>query len=82
MPGPPGAVQAPHIDVLLFARGLLQRLVTRIYFADEPERNAGDPVLSRVPADRRATLLAEPTDDGYRFDIRIQGEHETIFFAV
>jgi protocatechuate 3,4-dioxygenase alpha subunit len=85
-PGPvPGArnePQAPHIDVSLFARGLLHRLVTRIYFADEPELNACDPVLMRVSADRRDTLLAKPTSDGYRFDIRIQGERETVFFAI
>jgi protocatechuate 3,4-dioxygenase alpha subunit len=78
-----GAVmQAPHIAVSVFARGLLHRCVTRIYFADEAEANAADPILSAVPADRRATLIAEPTDDGYRFDIRIQGERETVFFDV
>jgi protocatechuate 3,4-dioxygenase, alpha subunit len=82
VPGPRGETQAPHIDVSLFARGMLRRVITRIYFADEPELNAADPVLSRVPADRRDTILAEPTDDGYRFDIRIQGERETVFFAV
>ena len=85
-PGPvPGLgeqVQAPHIDVTLMARGMLHRVVTRIYFADEPERNAADPVLVRLPANRRATLLAQPTDDGYRFDIRVQGDAETVFFAV
>ena len=82
VPGRRGETQAPHIDVSLFARGMLHRLVTRIYFADEPELNAADPVLSRVPADRLDTLLAKPTDDGYRFDIRIQGDDETVFFAV
>ena len=56
--------------------------MTRIYFADEAEANAADPVLARVPADRRATLLAQPTDDGYAIDIRIQGEGETVFFSV
>jgi protocatechuate 3,4-dioxygenase alpha subunit len=80
-------VQAPHIDVSLMARGMLHRVVTRIYFADEAEANAADPVLRSVPADRRDTLLAQPTDDGYRFDIRIQGPPtqprlETVFFAV
>ena len=81
---PPLAVdgQAPHLAVNLFARGLLHRLVTRIYFADQSEANATDPVLSRVPAGRRDTLLAESTDDGYRFDIRIQGPGETVFFDV
>jgi protocatechuate 3,4-dioxygenase alpha subunit len=77
-----GAAQAPHIDVSLFARGMLHRVVTRIYFADEAEHNAADPVLASVPADRRDTLLAQPTDDGYRFDIRVQGPGETVFFAV
>jgi protocatechuate 3,4-dioxygenase alpha subunit len=56
--------------------------VTRIYFADETEANASDPVLSRVPAERRSTLLAEPVDGGYHFDIRFQGPDETVFFAV
>jgi len=85
IPAPPtlsGAKQAPHIDVSVFARGMLHRCVTRIYFADEAEANAGDPVLARVPAERRATLLAEPDSGGYRFDIRFQGPHETVFFAV
>ncbi len=81
--GPNGsAAQAPHIDVSVFARGMLNRVVTRIYFADEEAANAADPVLARVPADRRGTLIAEPTGDGYRLDIRLQGEGETVFFAV
>jgi protocatechuate 3,4-dioxygenase alpha subunit len=74
--------QAPHVDVSVFARGLLDRLVTRIYFADEPDANAGDPVLASIPAERRGTLVAARTDDGYRLDIRLRGEHETVFFAV
>jgi protocatechuate 3,4-dioxygenase, alpha subunit len=82
VPGPGNSPQAPHIAVSVFARGMLHRSVTRIYFADEERANAIDPVLSRVPQDRRATLLAQPTDDGYRFDIRLQGEGETVFFAV
>jgi protocatechuate 3,4-dioxygenase alpha subunit len=77
-----GLAQAPHIDVSVFARGMLHRCVTRIYFADEPEANAADPVLARVPPDRRGTLIAEPSGNGYRFDIRLQGEGETVFFAV
>ena len=79
---PDGSVQAPHIDVWLFARGMLNRCVTRIYFGDEEQANAADPVLARVPADRRQTLIAQPTTDGYRFDIRLQGSGETVFFAV
>ena len=80
----PGAVpgQAPHIDVSLFARGMLNRVVTRIYFPDYAEANASDPVLSSVPAERRHTLLARPAEDGYRFDIRLQGDEETVFFDV
>jgi len=82
VPGLGDTVQAPHIDVSVFARGMLHRSVTRIYFADETEANATDPVLARVPVDRRGTLLATPTDDGYRFDIRFQGADETVFFDV
>jgi protocatechuate 3,4-dioxygenase, alpha subunit len=82
VPGPDGTAQAPHIDVSVFGRGMLHRVVTRIYFADEPEANAADPVLAAVPGDRRDTLLAEPTDHGYRFDIHLQGPRETVFFAV
>ena len=83
-PAPPtlgGGEQAPHIAVSLFARGMLHRVVTRIYFADEERANAADPVLAAVPAERRATLLAQPTRDGYRFDIHLQGPDETVFFA-
>jgi protocatechuate 3,4-dioxygenase alpha subunit len=85
-PGPvrglDATIQAPHIVVSLLARGMLNRVVTRIYFADEPELNAADPVLATVPPGRRGTLLAEPIEGGYRFDIRLQGEGETAFFAV
>ncbi len=69
---------AAHLAVSVFARGLLDRVVTRIYLEPDP----GDPVLARVPAARRDTLLAERTDDGYRFDIRLQGPGETVFFDV
>jgi protocatechuate 3,4-dioxygenase alpha subunit len=83
VPAADGGMQAPHIDLSVFARGLLDRVVTRVYFADEPAANAVDPVLSSI-ADRaaRATLLAQPSIDGYRFDIRLQDENETVFFAV
>ncbi len=77
-----GTPQAPHIDVTLFARGMLNRVVTRLYFADETEANATDPVLATVPAERRNTLLAQPTADGYRFDIHLQGPGETVFFDI
>ncbi|HVP03402.1 MAG TPA: protocatechuate 3,4-dioxygenase subunit alpha [Solirubrobacteraceae bacterium] len=82
VPGPGGAAQAPHLAVSLFARGMLHRLVTRIYFADEPEANALDPILARIPPERRATLLAQPADAGYRFDIRLQGPDETVFLDI
>jgi protocatechuate 3,4-dioxygenase alpha subunit len=80
VPAPHGAGQAPHIAVSVFCRGLLHRCVTRIYFADEQAANAADPVLASVPEGRRETLLARPTDDGYRFDIHLQGDDETVFF--
>ncbi len=79
----PGCVddrQAPHIDVSVFARGLLQRLVTRIYFPDEAA-NSKDPVLASLAADRRATLIARSEGPGLAFDVRLQGEGETVFFA-
>jgi protocatechuate 3,4-dioxygenase, alpha subunit len=82
VPGPGARTQAPHIDVSVFGRGMLNRCVTRIYFADEPEANAADPVLASVPAQRRDTLLAQPVDGGYRFDIHLQGPGETVFFAL
>jgi protocatechuate 3,4-dioxygenase, alpha subunit len=78
--GPGGTVQAPHVDVSVFARGMLDRCVTRMYFADESQANATDPVLSRVAEHRRHTLVAEPTEQGYRFDIHLQGPDETVFF--
>ena len=72
--------QAPHIDVSVFARGLLDRVVTRIYFADESAANDADPVLATVPEHRRGTLIAQRRDDGYHFDVRLQGADETVFF--
>jgi protocatechuate 3,4-dioxygenase alpha subunit len=80
LPGPGGARQAPHLTVSVFARGVLVRLATRIYFSDEAA-NDGDPVLALVPAGRRDTLIAQRGGDGvFRFDIRLQGEGETVFF--
>jgi len=78
----PGRVdgQAPHVDVSVFARGLLNRVVTRIYFPDED--NSGDPVLDGLDEEQRATLVAEAVEYGYRFDIHLQGPRETTFFAV
>jgi protocatechuate 3,4-dioxygenase, alpha subunit len=77
---PSGAIAAPHIDVSVFARGMLHRVVTRWYFADEEEANAADPVLATVTPERRETLLAKPLDGGYTIDIRLQGPGETVFF--
>ena len=85
VPGPQGQMQAPHINVLVLGRGLLKQLHTRIYFADEAG-NAADPVLTLVAdAARRATLIARPVAGRagvYAFDIRLQGDGETVFFAV
>jgi protocatechuate 3,4-dioxygenase alpha subunit len=82
VPDGEGGLQAPHLDVSVFARGLLDRVVTRIYFADEAEANAEDVVLRGLPEDRRQTLIAVRTDDGYRLDLYLQGDRETVFFAV
>jgi protocatechuate 3,4-dioxygenase, alpha subunit len=86
LPAPGGGTEAPHLDVTVFARGLLDRVVTRIYFADEAEANAADPVLASVPEDRRGTLIAVPPPGGppsaFRFDIRLQEPQETVFFDV
>ncbi len=77
-----GRAQARHINVCLFARGLLHELYTRIYFAGDPGL-ASDPLLGCVPEDRRRTLIASPeaATGTWRFDIHLQGEHETVFFA-
>jgi len=77
-----GTAQAPHIAMSVFARGMLRRAVTRVYFGDEAEANASDPLLRYLPADRAATLVAARTGDGYRFDVRIQGDQETVFLDV
>jgi len=82
-PGPDGASspQAPHVMVSVFARGLLKRAVTRIYFPDETEANAADPVLSSIgDPELRRTLIASDEGDALRFDIRLQGEEQTAFF--
>jgi protocatechuate 3,4-dioxygenase alpha subunit len=79
---PGGGLQAPHLAVGVFARGLLKRVVTRLYFPDEVEANAADPVLAGLAASRRASLVAIPEDGALRFDIHLQGPRETTFFAV
>jgi protocatechuate 3,4-dioxygenase alpha subunit len=81
----PGASppSAPHINVIVLARGLLRQLVTRIYFPDEAEANAADPLLSSLGDDNvRATLIARPLDGVLRFDIHLQGDRETAFLDV
>ena len=80
--GASGSPDAPHLSVAIFARGLLKPAWTRIYFEDEADANATDSVLASVPVDRRGTLIAERTDDGYRLDLRLQGTDETVFFDV
>jgi protocatechuate 3,4-dioxygenase alpha subunit len=93
LPTPGGGSAAPHLDVTVMARGMLDRVVTRVYFADDAEALEQDEVLAAVPAGRRATLVAVPRADlpddapagpdvDYRLDIRLQGEHETVFFDV
>lgn len=83
LPTPGGETEAPHVDVSVFARGLLHRLVTRIYFPDETAANAADPVLRSLVDDAaRATLVAAAVEGGYRLDIRLQGPDETVFFVV
>ena len=83
VPGPGDRPQAPHIDVSVFARGLLNRLVTRIYFPDESEANAEDAVLSLIQDKAaRQTLIAQLEDGALRFDIRLQGDGETTFFVI
>lgn len=74
--------EAPHLDVLVFARGLLRQLATRIYLPDAAAANANDPVLREIEDERRSTLIAEVEGDVLRFDIRLQGESETVFFAI
>jgi protocatechuate 3,4-dioxygenase alpha subunit len=81
--GPQGSVQAPHIVVTIFMRGLLLQLYTRIYFAGQAA-NAADPILANVPEERRSTLLARPEENSsncYRWDVHLQGNEETVFFV-
>jgi protocatechuate 3,4-dioxygenase alpha subunit len=85
VPGADGSLQAPHLNVTVFARGLLNRLITRIYFPGDP-LNVHDSVLNVVPRARRSTLIATacvPTSEAtLRFDVVLQGEGETVFFSV
>lgn len=85
-PGADTAGEAPHINVIVLMRGMLLHAFTRVYFADESEANAKDPVLNSVPAERRNTLVAQRSEAGgavtYRLDIHMQGPIETVFFDV
>ena len=84
VPGPRNALQAPHLNVAIFARGMLKQLYTRMYFAGDPA-NSEDAVLALVPQERRESLLAQPVvshPGHWRFDIHLQGERETVFFDV
>jgi protocatechuate 3,4-dioxygenase alpha subunit len=88
VPHPNGGMQAPHISLTIQARGMLDATFTRIYFDDEAEANDADPVLQSVPPARRSTLIARRVEDAdssvptYEFDIRYQGDDETVFFDV
>ncbi|HEX2333709.1 MAG TPA: protocatechuate 3,4-dioxygenase subunit alpha [Burkholderiales bacterium] len=80
VPGPDGKLQAPHITVTLFMRGLLKQLQTRIYFPDDPA-NADDPVLNLIPPERRGSLIAKRRADGeFEWNVVLQGRNETVFF--
>jgi protocatechuate 3,4-dioxygenase alpha subunit len=84
VPGTGNAAQAPHLNLAVFGRGMMKQLYTRIYFAGDPA-NLGDPVLALVPVERRDMLMAHPDaarPGGWRFDVRLQGEGETVFFDV
>jgi len=81
--GPGDAMQAPHLVVLVFMRGLLRHLVTRIYFGDETAANGSDPILELVPAERRETLMAQRESGNaatFAWNLRLQGDDETVFF--
>ena len=84
VPGRGNTLQAPHINLILFARGMVNHAFTRIYFSDEAGANGTDPVLSAVEPGRRATLIAARRETAgnvvYRFDIHLQGAAETVFF--
>lgn len=82
VPGPGNTLQAPHITLAIFARGLMNHVTTRLYFAAEP-RNEADPILALVPEARRPTMLARETAPAvWTLDIRLQGEGETVFLDV
>ena len=84
VPGSGNVLQAPHLNLAIFARGMLKQLCTRVYFAGDPA-NSDDAVIALVPPPRRETLLAQPDParpGHWRFDIHLQGGQETVFFDV
>ncbi len=81
-PGAAADGSAPHLNLIVFMRGLLSHVYTRVYFEDEADANAADPVLSAVEPERRHTLIATRQDATYTFDIHMQGPDETVFFDV
>jgi protocatechuate 3,4-dioxygenase alpha subunit len=85
VPGPDNKPQAPHIVFCIYSRGMLRQVYTRLYFSDEAA-NAADPILALVPEERRGTLVAHKQAGSepalYRFDIRVQGDNETVFFDI
>lgn len=82
VPGPNGTRQAPHLELAIFARGLLKHLVTRVYFPEDGDAFAADPVLRLVGSSVRERLIAARENGGYRFDVRLQGDRETPFLEV
>lgn len=82
-PGPIADGHAPHINMIVFMRGMLSHAFTRVYFDDEMNLNEQDAVFCSVPEDRRHTLIAKKDEDGhYQFDLHMQGDNETVFFDV
>jgi len=80
VPSPDGRLQAPHLVVAIFMRGMLRQLATRIYFPDEAAANAEDPILKLVPAARRTTLIPKSKGKALEWNIVLQGRNETVFF--
>lgn len=82
-PGPIADAHAPHINMIVFMRGMLSHAFTRVYFEDEMSANEQDAVFCSVPEARRSTLIAKKDEDGnYQFDLHMQGDNETVFFDV
>jgi protocatechuate 3,4-dioxygenase alpha subunit len=85
VPGPNGKMQAPHIIFCIYSRGMLRQVYTRMYFPDEAA-NTSDAILMMVPTERRQTLIARKEAGkgapAYRFDVRMQGDNETVFFDI